>query len=155
MYSSAHCRTKNPDLAVCESSLVEELEENGENVRVSLVHFVKQDHGIGAFPQQLETVLRIREVYPGSRIGIFCIPDPGFASRNPSILTLLSSRKYDPGCSSRIQILIIYPFRIPDPGNRCQKGTGSRMPDPDVSQDGWVQPAEKLAFYPEPFYWRH
>ena len=39
--------------------------------------------------------------------GIF-IPDPGSASKNLSILTpkmVLSSRKYDPVCSSRIQIL--------------------------------------------------
>jgi hypothetical protein len=37
----------------------------------------------------------------------------------------LSSRKYDPGCSSRIRILICYPSRIQDPGG--QKGTGSRI----------------------------
>jgi hypothetical protein len=63
-------------------------------------------------------VLRIRDVYPGSRIRLFSIPDPGSelspsripdprsASKNLSILTpkkkqkkgLLSSRKYDPGC---------------------------------------------------------
>jgi hypothetical protein len=39
------------------------------------------------------------------------------------------SRKYDPGCSSRIQIpdpdLDFLPF--PDPGSRAQKGTGSRI----------------------------
>jgi hypothetical protein len=54
----AHWRIKSTDLAVGESSLVEELQENGENVRVRLVHFVKQDHGIGAFPQQLENKYR-------------------------------------------------------------------------------------------------
>ncbi len=51
-----------------------------------------------------------------SRIGIFSIPDPGSASKNLSILTqklFLSSRKHDPGCSSRIRILIFYPSRIP------------------------------------------
>ncbi len=37
----------------------------------------------------------------------------------------LSSRKYDPGCSSRIRILIFYPSRIADPRSRGQKGTGS------------------------------
>ncbi len=36
----------------------------------------------------------------------------------------LSSRKYDPGCSSRIRILIFYPSRIPDPGVK-------KAPDPD------------------------
>jgi hypothetical protein len=45
-------------------------------------------------------VLPIRYVYPGS------------ASKNLSVLTqkmVLSSGKYDPGCSSRIRILIFYP----------------------------------------------
>ncbi len=37
----------------------------------------------------------------------------------------LSSRKYDPGCSSRMRILIFYPSQIPDPGG--QKGTGSQI----------------------------
>jgi hypothetical protein len=54
------------------------------------------------------SVLRIRDVYP----------DHGSASKNLSILNptklFLSSRKYDPGCSSRI--LIFYPFWIPNPG---------------------------------------
>jgi hypothetical protein len=39
------------------------------------------------------------------------------ASKNLNILTptvVLSSRKYDPGCSSRIRILNFYPSRIPD-----------------------------------------
>ena len=49
--------------------------------------------------------------HPGSRIRTVSIPDPGSASKNLSILTpkkqkkwFLSSRKYDPGCSSRIRI---------------------------------------------------
>jgi hypothetical protein len=64
----------------------------------------------------LRTVLRIRDVYPGSRIRLFPIPDPGselFPSRiriiefkffNPKKpkKMFLSSGKYDPGCSSRI-----------------------------------------------------
>ena len=37
----------------------------------------------------------------------------------------LSSRKYDPGCSSRIRILIFYPFQIPDPGVKKAPDTGS------------------------------
>ncbi len=68
----------------------------------------------------LETaVWRIRDVYPGSRIRLFTIPDPGSelsSSRIPDphqrILTpkkakksFLSSKKYDPGCSSRIRML--------------------------------------------------
>ncbi len=56
------------------------------------------------------------------------IPDPGFAAKNLSIFNpeklFLSPWKYDPGCSSRLQILPFQP--IPDPGSRGQKGTGSR-----------------------------
>ncbi len=63
------------------------------------------------------TVLRIRYVYPRSRILIFF--DPGYWIRikefkyfNPKKL-FLSSRKYDPCCSSPIRIRIFYPSRIP------------------------------------------
>ncbi len=73
--------------------------------------------------------------HPGSRIRIVSIPDSGSASKNLSILTpkkpkkwFLSSRKYDPGCSSRIRgfrIVTFYPSRIQDPGG--QKGTGFRI----------------------------
>jgi hypothetical protein len=54
----------------------------------------------------------------------FGIPDPDL--QNLSILTqklFLSSRKYDPGCSSRIRILIFLP--ILDPGVK-------------VEGDGWL-----------------
>jgi hypothetical protein len=80
-------------------------------------------------------VLRIRDVYPGSRIRIVSIPDPGSSSKNLSILTpkkakkwFLSSKKYDPGCSSRIPMLT-----FSHPGSRIQgpKGTQSRIPNPD------------------------
>ncbi len=56
--------------------------------------------------------------HPGSELSPFRIPDPGSASKNLSILTP-SSRKYDPGCSSR----------IPDPGSGCWLSThpGSRI----------------------------
>ncbi len=61
------------------------------------------------------SVLRIRDVYPGHRIRIFYIPDPGSeffpswgsASKTWSIqpkILFLSSRKYDPDRSSRIRI---------------------------------------------------
>ncbi len=47
--------------------------------------------------------------HPGSRIRTVSIPEPGSSSKNLSILTpkkakkwFLSSKKYDPGCSSRI-----------------------------------------------------
>ena len=87
--------------------------------------------------QHRVSVWRIRDVYPGSGIRIFSIPDPGSASKNLSILTqrktkkwVLSSRKYDPGCSSRIPDKGADFLPIPDPGSRGQKGTGSRISDP-------------------------
>jgi hypothetical protein len=70
-----------------------------------------------------------------SQIRLFSIPDPGSEqsqSRIPDphqkILCFnpkkgfLSSRKYDPGCSSRIRMLT-----STHPGSRGQKGTGSRI----------------------------
>ncbi len=81
-------------------------------------------------------VLRIRDVYPGSRIRLFSIPDPGSSSKNLSILTpkkakkwFLSSKKYDPGCSSRIPDpdTDFLPSRIPDPGVKKVPNPGSRI----------------------------
>ncbi len=91
-------------------------------------------------------VFRIRDVYPGSRIRLFSIPDPGSelspsripdpgsSSKNLSILTpkkakkwFLSSKKYDPGCSSRIPDpdADFLPSRIPDPGVKKVPNPGS------------------------------
>ncbi len=65
----------------------------------------------------------------------FSIPDPNFSYLgswirikefkyfNPKEL-FLSSRKYDPGCSSRIRILT-------HPGSRIQRSERHRIPDPD------------------------
>jgi hypothetical protein len=71
--------------------------------------------------------------HPGSRIRTLSIPDPG-SSKNLSISNskkakkwFLSSKKYDPGCSSRIRMLT-----FSHPGSRGQKGTQSRIPDPDL-----------------------
>ncbi len=73
-------------------------------------------------------IVRCSVVDPGclSRIRIFSILDPGSTIHikelkyfNPKKL-FLSSRKYDPGCSSRI-------LPIPDPGSKGQKGTGARI----------------------------
>ncbi len=78
--------------------------------------------------------------HPGSRIRTVSIPDPGsrilkeFKYFNPKKAKkwFLSSKKYDPGCSSRIPD----PWSgcwlspIPDPGSRGQKSTQSRIPDP-------------------------
>jgi hypothetical protein len=79
--------------------------------------------------------IRIRNpafFHPGSQIGTVSIPGPGSAWKNLSILTpketkkwFLSSRKYDPGCSSRIRILTFYPSRIPDPGVKKAPDPGS------------------------------
>ncbi len=54
-------------------------------------------------PETFFPVLRIRDVYPGSEF--------------------FPSRKYDPGCSSRIRILIFFTH----PGSRGQIGPGSRI----------------------------
>jgi hypothetical protein len=72
---------------------------------------------------------------PGSELSPSGIPDPVSASKNLSILTkkqktkkwFLSSRKYDPGCSSRIRMLTFYPSRIPDPGIKKPPDPGSRI----------------------------
>ncbi len=74
----------------------------------------------------MDTVLRIRDVYPGSEFFPSRIPDPHqriFLPKN----WFLSSRKYGPGCSSRIRILI---FTHPVSGSRSQKSTSSEIPDP-------------------------
>ncbi len=86
----------------------------------------------------VHTVLRIRDVYPGSEFfhpkttksRVKKNPDPGSgtASKNLSILTqklFLSSRKYNRGCSSRIRILFFLP--IPDPGVTKAPDSGSRI----------------------------
>jgi hypothetical protein len=74
--------------------------------------------------------------HPGSRIRTVSIPDPGSSSKNLSILTLkkakkwlLSSKKYDPGCSSRIPDpdADFFPSRIPDPGVKKAPNPGSRI----------------------------
>ncbi len=65
--------------------------------------------------------------YPGTWSKRFRIPDPDPHQRIQVFLTkklFLSSRKYDPGFSSRIRILIFYPSRI-------QGSKSHRVPDPD------------------------
>jgi hypothetical protein len=70
-----------------------------------------------------KTVLRIRDVYPRSRIRLFSIPDPRSASKEFQYFKqkkwFLSSKKYDPGCS----------LFIPDPGYRIQGSKRHRIPD--------------------------
>ncbi len=70
-------------------------------------------------------VLRIRiRIFP-SRIRI-----KEFKYFNPK-KWFLSSKKYDPGCSSRIQILTFYPSRI-------QGSKRHRIPDPDPQHWSYV-----------------
>jgi hypothetical protein len=104
--------------------------------RLAFCRFVGSEEMKSA-EQRRKPVLRIRDVYPGSRIRLFSIPDPGselFPSRIPdphqrikyfSPKWFLRSKKYDPGGSSRIPDPDFLP--IPDPGSRGQKGTGSRI----------------------------
>ncbi len=89
---------------------------------------------------------KIWKFFPESQIRLCSIPDPGSeffsildagsASKNLSIITqkwflwFLRSRKYDPGCSSRIRTLTFYPFRI-------QGSKRHRIPDPDLQH--WLQ----------------
>jgi hypothetical protein len=75
----------------------------------------------------LSPVLRIRDVYPGSkfflpgfRVKKISDPRSGSESRNLSIFkpkTVSTTRKNKLGCSSR----------IPDPGSKGKKNTGSRI----------------------------
>jgi hypothetical protein len=74
--------------------------------------------------------------HPGSELSPSRIPDPGSSSKNLSILTpqkrkkwFLSSKKYDPGCSSRIpdQDADFLPSWIPDPGVKKAPNPGSRI----------------------------
>ncbi len=85
---------------------------------------------------------------PGSEIFPSRFPDPKFfhsgsTSKNLSILTqkivFLSSRKYDPGCSSRIRILIFYPSRI-------QVSKRHRIPDSDPQHCKDVSNKNRLTY---------
>jgi hypothetical protein len=72
-----------------------------------------------SLPMENHAVLRILDVYPGSRIRIFSIPDPGSSSKKLSILTktwFLSSRKYFTHPGSRIQGSKRHRFRIRNTG---------------------------------------
>ncbi len=72
---------------------------------------------------------------PGSQIWVFFHPGSRirikeFKYFNPK-QWFLSSRKYDPGCSSRIRIPDPDFLPIPDPGVKKAPDPGSRIPDPD------------------------
>ncbi len=76
-------------------------------------------------------------LHPGSRIRIkeFKYFNPQKKNKKKRFL---SSKKYDPGCSSRIPDPDADFLPIPDPGSRGQKGTRSRIPDPDPQH--WMEP---------------
>jgi hypothetical protein len=102
--------------------------------------------------KKVASVWRIRDVYPGSRIRLFSIPDPNCLHPGSRILIkefkyfnpkkakkwFLSSKKYDPGCSSRIPDpnVDFLPSRIPDPGVKKAPNPGSRIRIPDPQH--WV-----------------
>ncbi len=73
-------------------------------------------------------LLRIRDAYPGSEFFPFRIhgqKDSGSAYINSSSFKpKICSWKYDPGCSSRIRILVFYPSRI-------RGSNRHRCPDPE------------------------
>ncbi len=61
-------------------------------------------------------MLRIRDIYPGSRIRIFSIPDPQHKILVPILTHKIVSKLSDPDF-----------LPIPDPRSRGQNGTGSRI----------------------------
>jgi hypothetical protein len=82
------------------------------------------------------SVLWFRDVFPGYRIRLsirdpeseffpsqICIKELSILPKN----MFLSSRKYDPGCSSWIPDPDPGFLPIPDPGSRGKKSTGSRI----------------------------
>ncbi len=76
-----------------------------------------------------------------SRIRTVSIPDPGSSSKNWSISTpkkakkwFFSSKKYDPGCSSRIRMLT-----FSHPGSRIQGSKRHPIPDPGSGSATLVQ----------------
>ncbi len=75
----------------------------------------------------MSSVVRIRNVYPGSRIRLFSIPDPGSATNNLSILTQKNGFKA-PGNMIRV----VHPGSLlfTHPGSRIQgsKSNGSWIP---------------------------
>ncbi len=73
--------------------------------------------------------------HPGSWIRTVSIPDPGSSSKNLSILTLKKAKKWF--LSSKSMIRVVHPgsrirmLTFSHHGSRGQKGTQSRIPDPD------------------------
>jgi hypothetical protein len=86
----------------------------------------------------------------GSRVKKIPGSGSASASKNISILTqklFLSSRKYDPGCSSRIRIPDpdLYFLSIPDPGSKIPDPGFKKAPDPGPGSATLVLVLETLA----------
>ena len=107
-----------------------QLEEDSEEP-TSLATTTEGEHTV-----QVQAVLQMFIPDPGFDFFPFRIPDPNCLYPGSRIRIkeikyfnpkkwFLSSRKYDPGCSSRIRMLTFYPFRIPDPGVKKSPDPGS------------------------------
>ncbi len=80
-------------------------------------------------------MLRIRDVYPWSRIRLFSIPDPGFTSKN---LSILPENLFFKLLEIWSWLFVQNPDPVPDPAYKfwCGSGCGSgfskrrRIPDP-------------------------
>ena len=91
-----------------------------------------------------QTVLRIRDVYPGSdffpsRIPTVSILDPGSVKKNLIILTSKKQKKGFYAIKNMIRVVL----PIPDPGSRGQKGTGSRIRNTGNRIPSWLKNAKK------------
>jgi hypothetical protein len=110
----------------------------GEEVVLTLLHRVHGDRLPVCNYHCLYTVLRIRDVYPGSVFFPSRTPDPNFINPETRIRIkefkylnpkkwFLSTQEYDPGCSCRIRIPDPEPdfLPIPDPVVRKASDPGS------------------------------
>jgi hypothetical protein len=100
-------------------------------------------YGINCFSRSLKTkffsVLRIRDVYPGSQVRLFSMPDP--TCLHPGSRILIKEFQYFNPKKMVSKLLKIWSglfipdldadfLLIPDPRSRGQKGTQSRILDP-------------------------
>jgi hypothetical protein len=87
-------------------------------------------------------VLRVWDVYPGFEFFPSRIRIKEFKYFNPKKL-FLSTRKYDPGCSSRVRILIFYPPQ--DPGVEKAPDTGSGSATLEIIHLFLAEPRRRLS----------
>jgi hypothetical protein len=98
----------------------------GAPLAVSFPHFYQAhpDYQQVCVTRVVHSVSRIRDVFPGSDFFPSRIRIKEFKYFNKK-KWFPSSRKYDPGCSSRIRMLTFYPSRIQDPGAKKAPDPGS------------------------------